>query len=269
MPVDDNYPRHGSMTWFGAADYGMDTGPSAVAIVDLVLQYLCPTSVVDVGCGTGVFLEEFEKRGTDTILGLDGPATKTVFRPDGSNFLAADLTARVELDRRFDLALCLEVAEHLPAESANCLVETLTDLAPVILFSAAHPAQGGQDHVNERWPVYWYRRFAQRGYVALDILRGPLSDRPRVLDCYRQNLVLYVESSRCTVILDRAAALNVPDAFVLAHQEGVTTDLQHQPWGVLVRTLGRKLGRRVRRSTRLSTATERPGSAGSTLPGSR
>jgi len=58
------------MTWFGAADYGMDTGPSAVAIVDLVLQYLCPTSVVDVGCGTGVFLEEFEKRGTDTILGL-------------------------------------------------------------------------------------------------------------------------------------------------------------------------------------------------------
>jgi SAM-dependent methyltransferase len=250
MPVDDDYPRHGSMTWFGAADYGMDTGPSAVAIVDLVLQYLCPTSVVDVGCGTGVFLKEFEKRGTDTILGLDGPATKTVFRPDGSNFLAVDLTARVELGRRFDLALCLEVAEHLPAESANCLVETLTDLAPVVLFSAAHPAQGGQDHVNERWPVYWYRRFAQRGYVALDILRGPLSGRPRVLDCYRQNLVLYVESSRCTVILDRAAALNVPDALVLAYQEGVTTDLQHQPWGVLVRTLVRKLGRRIRRSTR-------------------
>jgi SAM-dependent methyltransferase len=185
MPVDDNYPRHGSMTWFGAADYGMDTGPSAVAIVDLVLQYLCPTSVVDVGCGTGVFLEEFEKRGTDTILGLDGPATKTVFRPDGSNFLAADLTARVELDRRFDLALCLEVAEHLPAGSADLLVRTLTDLAPVVLFSAAHPAQGGQGHINERWPVYWQRRFSQHNYVLLDILRGPLSDQPRVLDCYR------------------------------------------------------------------------------------
>ena len=244
MPVDSNSQKTKSMTQFGQDDYGMDTGSSAVAITDLVLKYLNPTSVVDVGCGTGVFLEEFKKRGADTILGLDGPATRAVYIPDESNFVAVDLTRPVELNQRFDLALCLEVAEHLPAESADLLVETLTDLAPVVLFSAAHPGQGGRGHINERWPVYWHRRFSQHNYVALDLLRGPLSDQPRVLDCYRWNTVFYVDSSHCAAILDRAEEFDVPDAFVQAEHD-VTIHLQRQPWRYLVRTLVRKLGRRV------------------------
>ena len=242
--------QDGPESWFGAADYGMDTGPSAVAIVDLALKFILPTSVVDVGCGTGVFLKEFETRGVDTILGLDGPAAAAVFRPEVSKFKSVDLTEPVNLSRRFELAMCLEVAEHLPAESADILVETLTNLAPVVMFSAAHPGQGGQDHVTERWPAYWYRRFAQHGYGVLDILRGPLSDDPGVLDCYRRNIVFYVESSRSLAILVRAEESDVPDAFVLAHQDGITTDLLHQPWRVLVRTLVRKLRRRVWRRAR-------------------
>ena len=79
MPVDYSSEKDKSMTQFDQDDYGWDTGSSAVAIVDLVLQYLKPTSVIDVGCGTGVFLEEFEKRGVDIILGVDGPATRAVF----------------------------------------------------------------------------------------------------------------------------------------------------------------------------------------------
>ena len=68
------------------------------------------------------------------------------------------------VDRGFDLAQCLEVAEHLTESSADLLVKTLTDLAPLALFSAAHPGQGGQGHLNERWPVYWQRRFSQHGF---------------------------------------------------------------------------------------------------------
>ena len=83
-------------------------------------------------------------------MGLDGPATRAVYLPDESNFVAVDLTRPVELNQRFDLARCLEVAEHLPAESADLLVETLTDLAPVVLFGDAHLSQGRQDHINER-----------------------------------------------------------------------------------------------------------------------
>lgn len=153
-----------STTYFDHADYGMNTGPSAVAIVDLLLQWLSPISVVDAGCGTGMFHKEFKKRGADTILGLDGASTSSVFGPGKSNFQVVDLTEPLELDRGFDLALCLEVAEHLPESSADLLVKTLTDLAPLALFSAAHPGQGGQGHLNERWPVYWQRRFSQHGF---------------------------------------------------------------------------------------------------------
>ena len=241
MDIDDRSP-----TWFGANDYGMDTGPSAVAIVDLACKLILPTSVVDVGCGKGRFLEEFEGRGVLSILGLDGPPVAEAFGPDRSKFLVVDLTKPVVLDRRFDLALCLEVAEHLPPESADLLVKTLTDMAPVVIFSAAHPHQGGQGHINEQWPTYWYRRFARHGYVALDLLRGPLSDIPEVLDCYRRNLVFYVKSSRVAEILARADDLDVPDAYVLAHQRGITVDLLHQPWRVLVGTLARKLTKRLR-----------------------
>ena len=79
MDIDDRSP-----TWFGANDYGMDTGPSAVAIVDLACKLILPTSVVDVGCGKGRFLEEFEGRGVLSILGLDGPPVAEAFGPDRS-----------------------------------------------------------------------------------------------------------------------------------------------------------------------------------------
>lgn len=243
------------MTYFSPTDYGMDTGPSAAAIVDLLLQWIKPASVIDVGCGTGVFLEEFKKRGVGTVLGLDGEATGLVFGPGESEFMVADLTQPLELDRGFDLALCLEVVEHLPESSANLLVNTLTDLAPLVLFSSAHPGQGGQGHINERWPVYWQRRFSQHGFVALDIVRGPLCDNPVVLDCYRRNAMLYVEFSRCASILADADESGVADAFVLTHMTGVTTELEHQSWRILILTLLRKLRRRFRRSVHRLTPT--------------
>ena len=63
-----------------------------------------------------------------------------------------DLAQPLQIDRRFDLALSLEVAEHLPPECGSEFVQTLTDLSSVILFSAAIPFQGGTDHLNEQWP---------------------------------------------------------------------------------------------------------------------
>jgi hypothetical protein len=53
---------------------------------------------------------------------------------------------------RFDLALCLEVAEHLPAAAGDSLVRRLASVGARILFSAAIPGQGGRNHVNEKWP---------------------------------------------------------------------------------------------------------------------
>jgi hypothetical protein len=67
-------------------------------------------------------------------------------------FLAHDLTLPLHAGRTFDLALSLELAEHLPPECAGVLVDSLARLAPAVVFSAAVPFQGGVGHVNERWP---------------------------------------------------------------------------------------------------------------------
>jgi len=112
-----------------------------------------------------------------------------------SEFVAVDLTTPFDVPGTFDMALSLEVAEHLPAEAADRLVETLTRLAPVVLFSAAIPNQGGVHHVNERWQSYWADRFRARGYEALDCIRPALWRDGRVAYYYAQNTFLYVEGA--------------------------------------------------------------------------
>jgi hypothetical protein len=116
---------------------------SAAIAVPLLVEQFEPRSVVDVGWGTGVWLSVFHEHGVTDILGIDGPWVKEPQReiPD-SFFGECDLTQPLTLDRTFDPALCLELAEHLPAEAAPRLVESLTALAPVVVFSAAIPGQG-------------------------------------------------------------------------------------------------------------------------------
>ena len=61
-------------------------------------------------------------------------------------YLVADLGKPLPLDERYDLAVSLEVGEHLEASLAGGLVDSLTRLAPVVLFSAAIPGQSGTHH---------------------------------------------------------------------------------------------------------------------------
>ena len=67
-------------------------------------------------------------------------------------------------NRTFDVAISMEVAEHLPGAAAYCYVGLLTRLSPVIVFTAAPPGQGGTDHVNEQPPSYWILKFQQHGF---------------------------------------------------------------------------------------------------------
>jgi SAM-dependent methyltransferase len=118
---------------------------SAAIAVPLLIDLFEPQSVLDVGCGTGVWLSVFREHGVDDILGIDGPWIEPRQQEIPEVFFReCDLTRPVALERTFDLALCLEVAEHLPAEAAPGLIESLTALAPVVVFSAAIPGQGAK-----------------------------------------------------------------------------------------------------------------------------
>ncbi len=174
-----------------------DVRASAAAVVPIVTNLLSPTSVLDVGCGHGTWLAEFEGNGATDILGVDGghvdPAALDI-RAD--QFQSRDLRVPFDLGRRFDLVVSLEVAEHLPASAAAGFVGTLVAHGAAVLFSAAVPFQGGAGHVNERWPSYWAGLFAQHGYEPVDVVRTAVWDNEQVAFWYAQNTILYLHGSR-------------------------------------------------------------------------
>lgn len=176
--------------WF-AAQVGT-AQQSAATLVPMILDFAKPTSVLDIGCGLGAWLAEFKTRGVTDVQGVDGDYIDvTSLRIPKSEFLALDISQPVSLGRRFGLALCLEVGEHLPEAAAGTLVKSLTDHAPIVAFSAAIPGQGGNHHINEQWQSYWAAKFAARGYRAVDAFRGTIWNNPSVEWWYRQNLLMY------------------------------------------------------------------------------
>jgi SAM-dependent methyltransferase len=180
---------------------------SAEVVVPLLLRLVRPGSVVDVGCGRGTWLGVFREHGVEDVWGVDGEyVDRARLEILDERFLAHDLTRPLRLGRPFDLAVSLEVAEHLPAECAEEFVNSLTRLAPLVLFSAAAPHQGGMHHVNEQWPAYWARFFAARGFVPIDCLRRQLWEDERVEWWYAQNMLLYAERS---TLDDRPLLMNL------------------------------------------------------------
>lgn len=138
----------------------------------VVSRFVHARSIVDIGCGHGLALAAFVRADpTVRVRGFDdspaalkraattGLAVERLdllsLRQDGADALARELGAS-------DLGLCLEVAEHLPAWHASKLL-ALCSAPRRLVFSAAHPNQGGRLHVNERPAEYWIDRLARHG----------------------------------------------------------------------------------------------------------
>jgi SAM-dependent methyltransferase len=184
---------------------------SAKHIVPLVMKQLQPKSVIDVGCGAGAFLKVFQDYGVGRIVGVDGDyVPKEMLCIPQENFVAADLTKPLGLDERFDLALCLEVGEHLPPDCAAGLVTTLTSLAPAVLFSAAVPSQCGSHHVNEQWQQFWAGLFNEQGYDPYDTIRWRVWNNNEVDFWYSQNMLLYVSRHAAQKVESLDAELTIP-----------------------------------------------------------
>jgi len=171
------------------ADVERTARASARRVVPVAVADWHPSSVIDVGCGEGIWAAVFESEGVPAV-GIDGawvrPERRLVDR-----FVACDLRDPLPALGRFDLCVCLEVAEHLPASSAGTLVAGLAGLADRILFSAAVPGQGGTDHLNEQPHEYWIARFARAGFRADVAWRDRFAGDDDVAWWYRRNMVVF------------------------------------------------------------------------------
>lgn len=234
-PYDDAF--------FAAAEQGMLR--SAAAAVPHIIDFIEPRSVVDVGCGRGAWLSIFQAHGVERLLGLDGPYVdqRKLFIPSDC-FSVADLAKPFTIPGRFDLAICLEVGEHLPPHSAASLIGSITDAAPVVLFSAAVPGQGGTHHINEQWPGYWQSLFARRGYACLDAIRPRIWDDCRVEWWYRQNLFIFVAEAELGRWPHLSAAAAPAGDLQFVHADILA---EFQSIRGLLRQLAGAIRRRVRR----------------------
>jgi hypothetical protein len=169
---------------------------SARVVIPTLLSVLQKpvTSVLDVGCGAGAWLTVWKSHAV-AILGLDGDYVRPqqlLISPE--EFYPTDLSAGFDLKRRFGLVQSLEVAEHLPAASSAGFVQSLCRHSDMVLFSAAPPGQGGENHVNEQPYEFWRELFRQQGYELYDPIRQVLLTNKLVKPWYRYNTFLYVST---------------------------------------------------------------------------
>ena len=121
---------------------------SAEEVLPFVINLVGPSSIIDVGCGTGTWLKVAKKLGVKVIMGIDGiHVDSKMLCIEEQEFLQHNLNLPLDVGRKFDLGISLEVAEHLPAAAAGNFIEVLTRHSDIILFSAAVPGQIGRAHV--------------------------------------------------------------------------------------------------------------------------
>lgn len=129
-----------------------------------LIDKLHPSSVIDIGCGPGIYLVPFALSGA-SVLGVDACAKggECLYEIQGA-FERFDLRFPYYAPQKFRLAICMEVAEHLHAEYADTLMDTICVASDMVLFTGAVPGQGGTNHYNEQPHSYWIQKFADRGY---------------------------------------------------------------------------------------------------------
>jgi len=213
------------------------TDPSI--LVPLFMEMFSPRSVCDVGCGTGNFLYAFKNNGVGKVTGFDGTwANKELL----AKHLAKDEFVTIDFEgalpqppQKFDLALNLEVAEHVSEKRSDDLIDFLTGLSDTIVFGAAIPGQGGFNHINEQWEEYWEAKFNKRGYKKYDIIRHRIISNKAISWWYRQNMVVYSKKD-----LSRFPAIALPNIIMQEHYLIKLTHLNNR--GNFLKRILKKLG---------------------------
>jgi SAM-dependent methyltransferase len=228
---------------------------SARATLKRVWQYFQPQTVVDVGCGSGTWLLAASELGVRDIQGFEGSwVKKDMTVVPFEKIKIVDLSKPLPETGCHDLAISMEVAEHLPPSRAESFIQELTGLSKFILFSAAVPGQQGVAHLNEQWPGYWAKLFAKHGYLALDFVRPAIWTVGEVDWWYAQNAIVYIEEKYFSALESRAelAAYRVDEPLPLVHPKSmaryVAPGMRQVLFELLPGSLSRAFSRRWRTS---------------------
>lgn len=230
------------------------TRESAKRVMGLLYSEKVYRSVVDLGCGVGTFLSVSKELGATTIQGYEESDDAVPYLQIDDKLFNGNGLFEAKNDEIYELALCLEVAEHIDSSRAEELVHKLTSLSSSVLFSAAIPHQNGYGHINCRPQSYWAGLFAQKGYTSSTRFREKLWYDENIHYWYRQNILVY-EKSDSNVNIDKfhSAEGDVLDVVHPTMVNSLVAELSNKHSASLIKRLlkkGRWVYRRLRSAFR-------------------
>jgi hypothetical protein len=190
-----------------------NNGQSAMYLAEYLIKRLNFTSAIDIGCGNGDLLKSFLNLGIKKLKGIEGNRN-FILQDDQFDVSIENLESQILFHKKYDIAICLEVAEHLDASFADNLISTLTNASDLIVFSAAVPGQGGTNHVNEQPPNYWALKFLAQGYTLIMDPREEIWNHQGIAPYYRQNILVYKKSSNPPLTYVEPKYRKHPDIFL-------------------------------------------------------
>lgn len=167
---------------------------SAEVLLRHFFSFYRPTSMIDIGAGLGLFLTAAKDSGVKELLGVEGDWVRGLHNPS-IEYIYHDLEQPFSIAKTYDTAICLEVAEHLSPERGETFIDDICKVSSVIIFGAAMPFQGGNQHLNEQDPSYWIEIFAKHDYECIDLFRAKLWEEPLAMPWHAQNTFLYVKQN--------------------------------------------------------------------------
>lgn len=170
-----------------------EENPFAHRLAYWIKHVLNPNRVIDMGCGPGMHV--YALRGLEVeAIGYDIDE-RVLDKP----YLHHKSIFNVWSDEQADLVLCLEVAEHLPENVSDQVVEACVDALDhhgILIWTAAIPGQGGVGHINCQPKEYWEAKFKQNNMTRLHQLEGEMLDyirRGYHMGWFTQNAMIFLK----------------------------------------------------------------------------
>lgn len=180
---------------------------SALKLLEYIKVFYNFKSVIDFGCGMGTWCKAMEELGVPHVLGIDQHAyDPTYMLISSEKYMQYDLREELVLPYRTDIAVSVEVGEHIEKKYSKIFVQNLCLCSDLILFSAAMPFQGGTGHINEQSCSFWTELFQKYEYNAIDCIRPHFWNYEDIEIWYRNNCILYAKKNLYEKII-----LNIPE----------------------------------------------------------
>ena len=120
---------------------------------------LAPKSVLDIGCGPGIYVDSLQDRGVNA-LGID--IDDRVHGKKHLKYLSLfDIT-----NETADTVICMEVAEHIDPVQEDLVVQRVVGtVGRTLIWTAAAVGQGGIGHINCKNKQEWADKITALGLV--------------------------------------------------------------------------------------------------------